>query len=373
MKLIAQIKLQPTPDQAAALKETVVAANRACNYISNIAWASRTFGKFALQKACYTDVRETFGLSAQMAIRVLAKVGDAYKLDKKSKRTFREMGSISYDDRILSFALADQSVSIWTLNGRIRIPFVCGERQREYLRSRQGESDLVYHRGEWYLLVTCDLPDPEAQDVDDVLGVDLGVINIATDSDGALHQGAGVNNVRYRHRRLRTKLQKKGTKAAKRRLRLLAGQERRFAKDINHTISKQLVETAQRTKRAIALEELKGIRRRVRARKPQRARLHSWSFDQLRSFISYKAQRAGVTVVLVDPRNTSRTCPACGHIAKENRPSQARFCCVSCGFAGHADTIAAQNIRVLGRAVVSLPHVSEPHHVAARLGQAHAL
>src|SRR5690606_5209267 len=108
---------------------------------------------------------------------------------------------------------------------------VCGERQREYLRSHQGESDLVYHRGEWYLLVTCDLPEPDPEDVDDVLGVDLGVINIATDSDGAIHQGKGVNNVRYRHRRLRTKLQKKGTKAAKRRLRQLAGQERRFAKD----------------------------------------------------------------------------------------------------------------------------------------------
>ena len=165
--------------------------------------------------------------------------------------------------------------------------------------------------------------------------------------------------MRYRHRRLRTKLQKKGTKAAKRRLRQLAGQEQRFAKDINHTISKRLVETTQRTKRAIALEDLTGIRTRVRVRKPQRARQQSSSFYQLRSFISYKAQRAGVRVVLVDPRNTSsRTCPACGHLAKEKRPSQSRFCCVSCGCAAHADTIAAQNIRVLGRAVVSLPYVS---------------
>lgn len=373
MKLVAQIKLQPTPEQAEALKETVEAANLACNYISNIAWASRTFGKFALQKACYSEVRETFGLSAQMTVRALAKVGDAYKLDKKAKRTFRPLAAIAYDDRILSFALADQTVSIWTLKGRERIPFVCGERQREYLRTRQGESDLVFHRGAWYLLVTCEMPAPDPQDVDDVLGVDLGVINIAADSDGAIHQGKGVNNVRYRHRSLRTKLQKKGTKRAKRRLRKLAGQEQRFAKDINHTISKHLVETAQRTKRAIALEELKGIRTRVRARKPQRARLHSWSFHQLRAFISYKAQRAGVQVVLVDPRNTSRTCPACGHIAKENRPSQARFSCVSCGFAGHADTIAAQNIRVLGRAAVNPPHVSEPLLGAARQGQAHAL
>jgi putative transposase len=208
---------------------------------------------------------------------------------------------------------------------------VCGERQGQYLRSRQDESDLVHHRGEWYLLVTCDLPDPELQDGDNVLGVDVGLITIASDSDGTIHQGKGVTTVRYRHRRLRTKLQKKGTKATKRCLRQLAGQERRFAKDINYTISKRLVETAQRTKYAIALEDLTGIRTRVRVRKPQRARQQSSSFYQLRSFISYKAQRAGVRVVLVDPRNTSRTCPACGYLAKEKRPSQSRFCCVSCG------------------------------------------
>jgi hypothetical protein len=134
MKLIAQIKRQATPEQATALKETLVAANRACHSISKIAWDKRTFGRFALQKVCYSDVRERFGLSAQMRVRALAKVGDAYKRDTKAKRTFRELGAISYDDRILSFALPDQSVSIWTLRGRIRIPFV-GEGSKAAARS----------------------------------------------------------------------------------------------------------------------------------------------------------------------------------------------------------------------------------------------
>jgi IS605 OrfB family transposase len=359
MKLIAQLKLLPTPEQADTLKRTLETANAACDCISSVAWETRTFGKFALQKLCYQEVRETFGLSAQMVIRALAKVGDAYKLDKQTKRTFRPLASVAYDDRILSFALPASSISIWTLNGRQAVSFVCGERQRRMLATRQGESDLLYHRGAWYLLVTCEVEEPDPQDVDDVLGIDLGVSNIATDSDGAIYSGSTVKSMRYRHRRLRDKLQKKGTLSAKRRLRALSGQEARFAKDVNHTISKRIVREAQRTKRGIALEHLKHIRTRVRARKSQRTVLHSWSFFQLQAFVAYKAALAGVPTVLVDPRNTSRTCPSCGHIAKANRKTQATFKCVQCGCAGHADTIAAGNIRVLGRAAVMQPHVSE--------------
>jgi putative transposase len=373
MKLIAQLKLQPTPEQENALRRTLEAANAACNFISTVAWETRTFGKFALQKMCYEQIRERFGLSAQMTIRALAKVGDAYKLDKNTRRTFRPLASIAYDDRILSFALPKSKVSIWTLDGRQAIPFVCGERQYEMLQTRQGESDLLYHRGAWYLLVTCEIEEPDPLDVDDVLGIDLGVTNIATDSDGTIHSGSTIKNVRYRHRRLRNRLQKKGTLSAKRRLRRLAGQEAHFAKDTNHTISKRLVWEAQRTKRAIALEQLTHIRTRVRARKSQRTVLHSWSFFQLLAFVTYKARLAGVPVALVDPRNTSRTCPACGNIEKANRPSQAVFRCTLCGCAGHADVIAAENIRVIGRAVVMQPHVSEARTGGSRQRQARQL
>ena len=232
-------------------------------------------------------------------------------------------------------------------------------RQRQMLATRQGESDLLFHRGAWYLLVTCEVEAPDHQDVDDALGVDLGVTNIATDSDGALHSGKAIKNVRYRHRRLRQRLQQKRTLGSRRRLRQLSGQERRFAKHVNHCLSKEIVAKAERTKRAIALEDLTHIRTRVRAQRSQRATLHSWSFFQLRAFIGYKAQRAGMPVVLVDPRNTSRRCPSCGHTDKANRPNQATFRCTSCGFAGPADVIAAENIRVLGRAVVNQPHCSE--------------
>lgn len=354
MRLTIQLKLQPTPDQAALLGQTLERANAACNAISDVAWNANEFRQFGIHKLTYYDTKEAFDLSAQLVVRCIAKVADAYRLDRKTKRTFTSSGAVAFDDRILSYK-AD-TVSIWTVQGRQTLSFVCGERARALLASRVGESDLVLRRGKWYLLTTAEVAPEEVQPITDVIGIDLGVTNIATDSDGVIHQAKMIKNVRYRHRRLRQKLQKKGTLGSRRRLRALAGQERHFATWVNHNLSKQIVAKAKRTKRAIALEDLTHIRTRIRARRSQRATLHSWAFAQLRSFISYKAQLLGVPVHFVDPCNTSRTCPVCGHCAKENRKTQSSFVCLSCGFAGLADKIAAENIRVLGRAAVNLPY-----------------
>ncbi|WP_205743392.1 RNA-guided endonuclease TnpB family protein [Geobacter sp. FeAm09] len=133
--------------------------------------------------------------------------------------------------------------------------------------------------------------------------------------------------------------------------------ESRFARDVNHCISKSIVARAQGTGKGIALEDLTHIRSRITARRSQRATLHSWSFGQLRAFIMYKAEVLGIPVSLVDPRNTSRECPTCGHTAKENRKSQSKFLCTSCGHAGVADVIAAGNIA--RRAEVSRPNVAK--------------
>jgi IS605 OrfB family transposase len=359
MRLTIQLKLLPTPDQADALTRTLQAANAACDHISQVAWNTRTFGQFPIHRLTYQAVRQTFQLAAQLTVRCIAKVADAYKLDRNSLRTFQSLGAVAYDNRILSFALPDSSASIWTLDKRQSIPFVCGERQRTLLAFQRGETDLAFVRGSWYLFATAEIEATAPIDVDDALGVDLGVTNIAVDSDGGVHSGKAIKNVRYRHRRLRNKLQRLGTLGSRRRLKMLAGQEARFAKHVNHVISKGIVAKAKRTKRAIAVEDLTHIRTRVRARRSQRATLHSWSFAQLQAFIAYKALGAGVPVHRVDPRNTSRTCPACGHIAKANRKTQSSFVCTSCGFAGLADVIAAENIRVLGRAAVNPPHCSD--------------
>jgi IS605 OrfB family transposase len=356
MKLIAQVKLQPTAQQAEALKRTMKAANCAANFLSVLAWDTKQFRQYDLHHAAYYALRGQFGLSAQAAVRVVAKVADAYKIDKKVKRTFRLLGSVAFDDRILRIVPDKKTVSIWTLDGRQQMAFVCGERQATMLQGQRGESDLVYRGGEFYLLATCDVDEAPISAVDGFLGVDLGVTNIAVDSDGTVHQGKTVKNVRYRHRRLRTKLQRKGTKSTRRRLNKLAGKEQKFATWTNHNISKGIVAKAKDTGSGIAIEELGGIRDRITARRPQRATLHSWSFAQLRAFIEYKAKLNGVVVVAVDPHNTSRTCPACGNVDKANRKTQSVFLCVSCNFSGFADHIAARNIS--SRAAVNRPDVS---------------
>ena len=353
---MAQVKLLPTLEQADAFKRTLERANAACQFVSDNAWETKTFRQYDLHHKCYQAVREQFNLSAQVTVRAIAKVADAYKLDRKTKRNFKPMGSIAYDDRILSWRLQDQTVSIWTVKGRVQIPFVCGKRQLELLQTRQGESDLGLYKGLFFLSATCEVEEPKPVEVEGALGVDLGVVNIAVDSDGEIHSARQINNVRHRHRRLRAKLQAKGTRSAKRKLKRLSGNERRFAKDINHCISKKLVAKAKDTNRAIALEDLQGIRERVTVRRSQRATLHSWAFFQLRACVTYKAKRSGIPVFLVDPRNTRSTCPACGHVDKANRPSQAKFSCVVCGFAGLADHIAAVNIG--RRAVVNPPIVA---------------
>jgi putative transposase len=280
-------------------------------------------------------------------------VADAYKLDRNHQRRFRPLGSVAYDDRIVRYY--PEHVSIWTIGGRQCIPFVCGPRQRRMLASRQGESDVVYRSSVWYLMVTVNVIELPTGEVDDYLGIDLGIKNIAATSDGETYAGGHTNGLRRRHARLRARLQRKHTRSAERLLCRRRLKEQRFAANINHTISKCLVRTAQCTQRGLALEELEGIRSRIKARRPQRRVLHSWSFNQLRQFVAYKAALAGVRVVYVDPRNTSRTCPACGLVDARNRPTQARFECVSCGLAGLADTIAAENIRVRGRGVCKPP------------------
>lgn len=363
MKLTAQILLRPTDEQAALLLQTMETANKACNEISGYAFAEKVFSKFKLQKALYHEIKDKYNLSAQVVVRCMAKVADAYKLDKETLRTFKPRGGIAYDARILRYY--EDHVSIWTMEGREHVAFVTRPHHSRLLKYQHGESDLVYRTGKFFLLATCDVPEEDEQAVDGVLGVDLGIKEIASDNDGDSFSGEIVEQKRQWYADRRSCLQSVGTKSAKRRLRQLAGKEKRFRRNVNHIISKRLVEKAKDTNRAIALEDLKGIRKRMTVRKSQRARHHGWSFFQLRSFIEYKAKRAGVPVVLVDPRNTSRTCSECGHCEKANRKSQAEFVCQACGHSMNADLNAAINIAA--RVDFSQPMVSGSDHTSSEI------
>lgn len=350
------LKLQPTPEQHRALLETMRAFNAACNAVAEEAFTLKSVNKFELQKHLYGRLRAEFGLPAQLAIRAISKASEAYKRDKAIQPTFRPEGAIVYDQRVMSFK-GLLTVSLLTLAGRALISFVVGAYQQARMEAIQGQADLLYRDGTFYLAVTIDRLAPPVEQPTDTLGVDLGIVTLATDSDGDTFSGAAVEHTRARLLKLRAALQKKGTKSAKRHLKRLRRKERRFHQNTNHIISKRLVAKAKATKRGIAIEDLRHIRSRTdgTVRKSQRHRHASWSFFQLRAFLSYKAALAGVCLHLVDPRNTSRTCSVCGHCEKANRKSQAEFVCQSCGYAAAADYNAAVNI---SRADVKQPIVA---------------
>ncbi|WP_326796043.1 RNA-guided endonuclease TnpB family protein [Streptomyces sp. NBC_01808] len=382
MKIVAQVKLQPGSVYVAdSLAATLRACNRAANWISEVAHERDLKRRNELHHAVYYDMKATYDLAAQASVRTIKKVVDAYatlagnikngNLSEKAegKATskpirFRENAAQPFDDHCLTWNVDEQTVSIWTVAGRIKgIPFVCSSEALKLLASRKGESDLVFRDGSFYLTATIDLPEPDAYEPEGWLGVDLGIVNIATTNDGAKLSGRRVNRYRRRINRLRTKLQKKGTKSAKRRLKSIRHREARFATDTNHVVSKTIVITAERTSRGVALEDLKGIRKRVTARKEQRYRLHSWAFAQLGAFVEYKAKRAGVPVVHVDPRNTSRQCSECWHTHRTNRVSQAWFACRSCGNVMNADRNGSRNIAHRADAVWQRGEVKRPRTV----------
>lgn len=374
MKAVVRVKLLPSPEQARALAATLSACNRASNHASQVAQTSGARHKYALQQKVYHQLKAGFDLSAQPAVRVISKVADAYttraanlqagNLGRKGSPTrkrveatpisFRPDAAQPFDDRCVSWQMGARTVSIWTTQGRLKnLPFTSSPDQIKLLAEyRRGESDLICHGGAWFLAAVCEVPEkPLNEEPEGFVGVDLGIVDIATTSTGQRHAGRQLNRYRRRQMRLRAKLQAKGTKSAQRVLKRQRRKESRRARDVNHRISKSIVDQAERTGHGIALEDLRGIRGRVRQAKKQRATLHTWSFAQLRDFITYKARRAGVPVVVVDPAYTSQTCSECDHTCRRNRPSRARFVCRGCGVVLHADVNASRNLAHRGEAV----------------------
>ncbi|SER01057.1 RNA-guided endonuclease InsQ/TnpB family protein [Lentzea albida] len=242
-------------------------------------------------------------------------------------------------------------MSIWTTAGRVKgIGFTGSPDQLTTVRERRrGESDLVCDNGMWFLLATCEIPERERFEPVDWIGVDRGIVNLATTSDGHNFQGRRLSRYRRWHARKRAELNSRNTKSAKRRLKRRAKKESRHATCVNHKISKEIVAVAERTGRGVAIEELGGIRERVRLNRRQRATLSSWPFHRLGAFMAYKARRAGVPFQAVDARHTSQMCPRCRHTAKNNRPTRDVFLCRRCGLAGPADVVAAVNVRTRAR------------------------
>jgi putative transposase len=364
MKQVIVVKLEPTAEQAASLIETMQAFNRGCDHVAAVAFEKRQANKIAIQPFVYGALRADFGLSSQMAIRCIAKAIEAYKRDKNIQPSFDPLGAIVLDDRLMSFKGLSH-VSLLTLQGRILVPMRYGAYQAARIDRAKGQADLVFRGGVFYLHLTIDLPTPPPIDpTGGVLGVDLGITEIATDSEGNQYSGAAVKAVRQRVKEHRRQLQKKNSRSAYKRLQKTRRRQSRFVRDTNHVISKQLVLRAHSQTKAIAIEDLKGIRERASVLSREvRWLMGNWAFDQLKQFIVYKAEAAGISLILIDPRNTSRTCSVCGHCDKANRKSQAKFECLSCGFEANADYNASCNIASKGleaRGQLSTPLLFHP-------------
>jgi len=350
MKLTLKIKLLPTAEQADLLLETLRETNTVCNAISEVAWSKRIFNNFKLHHEVYHPYKATFNLSSQCLIRAIAKVADAYKLDKKTKRTFRPLGSIAYDSRIMTYK-ADNIVSLWCIGGRQKIKFVC--HNPAYLPYIKGEADLVYKKGKFYLFQTVDIPEEDVEDIEEFIGVDMGLIEIAALSNGKSFNSKKLNDYREKRQKVRSSLQSKGTKGCKKVLKRLSGKERTTSTIINHTISKQIVQLAKSEGKGIAIEDLKGIRFSANKKgKKFRTRVGKWNFNQLRSFLTYKCLLNGVKLVDVPPAYTSKMCHNCLHIG--NRQGK-KFTCNNCNSVFDADENAAKNIALLGTNYVNSP------------------
>ncbi len=252
--------------------------------------------------------------------------------------------AIRYDARSAKVHLAEGYATLATIAGRQRvtlfIPPCHVDRKDLPVRS----SDLCLDRkGRLWLHVVVQAPEPSAAPTGEVVGVDLGVACPAVTSDAQFLGSRHWREVEARSFRLRRALQAKGTRSAKRHLRKVSGRQERFRRDCDHVLSKRVVQSVE-PGAVLVFEDLTDIRDRMKGRKKQRRRLHSWSFSRLLGFARYKAALAGVAVATVDPRYTSQKCSRCGHREKANRPSRGDFRCKQCGFSLHADLNAARNI-----------------------------
>ena len=352
MKATLRLKLHTTPQQHAALHETLRQSTACFNAVCLHGWEHNERNGVRLHHATYQRLRQRYdALPSQLVVSARMKATEALQSVEERRRQGRvascphsQLCPLRYDARSYGVNLQDGCASLATVCGRVSVTFLLPAYCLRYADWKPCSADLCLRNGVFFLHVVVECAAPELS-CEGVLGADLGIAESAVDSDGNAYSGATVKAVRKRVKRLRGLLQRKGTKSAKRHLQKIARKQSRFVRDTNHIVSKHLVRTASLSRKAIALEDLSGIRERASVSRELRWLLGNWAFYQLRGFVQYKAQAAAIPVVTVDPAYTSRTCSGCGYCDKGNRKSQSRFHCLHCGLTLHADLNAAKNVK----------------------------
>ncbi len=341
MRKTVACKMIPTRAQKEALRDTLNVFANACNLVLEVANQTGKRRAFDIHHECYYSVKEKTGLMASYVVRAIARVAQSF--GKKKPPTEFHPTSLDLDRNLIRFIPRNETVSISTIQGRQKIKLQLGNYQRHLLKGQLPTAGMLVYKKktkDFYLHFVIEIPDESPTTPDGVLGVDMGVNRIATTSDGEIISGRDLNRLREIRQRTRKSLQKKGTQGCKRTLKRLSGKQKRMMSDVNHCISKRIVATAKQSNQVIALENLTGIRDRAEGKR-MRKMLGNWAFYDLRIKIEYKAKQAGIAVVLIDPRNTSKSCSSCGEIGSRRKH---KFSCKSCGALMDADINGAINI-----------------------------
>lgn len=345
-----KVKLDVTDGAAQSLQRTQAAYVVALNHTSQVACAKQIFNSVALHHVTYQDVRALTGLPANLVCSARNVVAEAYKRDRTRKHRWKATAAMRYDARTLTVRVEQQMATLTTLDGRIKAGLILSDYHRQHLTgswtieptatvSRQGRV--------WYLHLICTTDVPAAAGTE-ALGVDSGIVRVATTSTGRVFSGGSINHIRRRRFQQRRSLQSARHKSRNQRrlLKRLAGRERRAVDWLLWNVANAIVREAVKINAGVIVcEDLKGIRARIRVARKQRLIQHGWPFSSLFRKIVHVASKHGIRVEFVEARNTSRTCHKCGHCDKANRKTQTRFVCVSCGHKANADYNASLNIR----------------------------
>ena len=354
MQRTVRLRIEPDHEQADALWETLCQHTACFNAVAAYGWAHAEKNGVRLHHATYYRLRERFpSLPAQLVVAARVRATEAVRsaLGRKKKGhkascPTAALVPIRYDARTYAIKPRLGIVSLSSVAGRLKVPFAADPHARNLLEQAVefDSADLIWRKGRFWLHVAITLPDVEFQPSGNVVGVDLGLNRPAVCSNNRFFGERRWKEIERRYFRLRRNLQRKGTRSAKRHLRKLAGKVNRFRRDCDHVLSRRIVDSVQ-PGTVIVVENLVDIRSRTKQRgRESRRRLHSWSFAQLRVFLTYKAEARGCRVVGIDPRHTSQACSRCGYVHRSNRRSQSRFLCRACGFELNADLNAARNI-----------------------------
>lgn len=353
------LQLIAAPDHSAALRETTTQFTAVFNTVCAYGWQHRLRNGVTLHHRLYRSLKQQCpALVSDLHIQARVKATEAIKSAFARRRHGRPVSCPHskgcpprYNHHTFAVDWEGHTIRLSTTAGRLTIPFRLPRYAERYAGAKVCTADLIQrHDGAFWVYLVVDIPSPAAVPTGEVIGVDLGLAQPAVTSTGRFLGRKVWRAIEARYFRLRRALQRCGTRSAKRHLRRLRGRQRRFRRNCDHVLSKQIVHSATPGD-VIAVERLTGIRTRGRHRKGrQNRRLHGWSFAQLKAFVTYKAEGRGCTVAEVNPRHTSQRCSRCGHTARANRRSRALFCCRACGVTLQADLNGARNIAAAYRA-----------------------